>query len=396
ALLLVAALGAMTSMHEVHASVLSEPLFLACLALVLAALARRPDDPWRAGIPAAVAMLTRYAGAALVGATVLWMLVRPGRLRDRLRRATFAALPAMVLQGAWVVRTQRLAGTRAIRKIALYGDLGPTFRQGVNTLVAWLVPDALANDADAIRWRGALAVGAGVALAAMTIHGLWEARVASRGYETPESDTPARARVAMRTATAAALLVVCYLAIVLVSRLLADPMIPLDERLLAPAILLVTVVIAIGTDWWLRARRTVPTRAVVVAALLVWWLGAFSATRLEARWALSHGSDFAGEEWRRSELLAWARDSAASRPLYTNWPAAIFFHWHRASHVLPKRGASSRELRAFGDTVRARGAVVLQFATESAEYVTTKDLLRTGLHLIAELDDGTVWGRRRR
>ena len=51
-ILLAVGLFAMTSMHEIHVSVLSEPLYLACTVLALAAMVWSPDKPWRAGIPA--------------------------------------------------------------------------------------------------------------------------------------------------------------------------------------------------------------------------------------------------------------------------------------------------------------------------------------------------------
>src|SRR5258707_6037962 len=47
--LLPIALFAMTSMHEVYVSVLSEPLFFACLVGTLAAMVWWPDRPLRAG-----------------------------------------------------------------------------------------------------------------------------------------------------------------------------------------------------------------------------------------------------------------------------------------------------------------------------------------------------------
>ena len=50
------------SMHEVHVSVLSEPLYLAVTALALAAMVRRPERPGLTGAVAALAPLVRYVG----------------------------------------------------------------------------------------------------------------------------------------------------------------------------------------------------------------------------------------------------------------------------------------------------------------------------------------------
>ena len=101
-ILLAVALFAMSAMHEVHVSVLSEPLFLAFLALTLAAMVRRDERPWLAGLCAALAAMTRYAGISAIGAVVLWSIARRGTFGERLRRGAWALLPAAVLARAVV------------------------------------------------------------------------------------------------------------------------------------------------------------------------------------------------------------------------------------------------------------------------------------------------------
>ncbi|MEO5814424.1 MAG: hypothetical protein ABIT20_03985 [Gemmatimonadaceae bacterium] len=386
-ILLAVALFAMTSMHEVHASVLSEPLYLACMALVLAAMVYAPDRPLRAGIPAAVGVMTRYAGASLVGAVALWALVQPGTWLERVRRAVLAVLPAVVLQGIWVVRTRAAAsaGAEGIRKFAIYGNLRPTLAQGGATLAAWIVPDPTAS-AEPIAHHGAIAVVAGFALVVLMSIGIWRAWRASRARD----DAPAS--LTWRLFTAVGLLLVCYLGIVAVSRLLADPEIPLDERILAPPLLLATTLVAAALGLWWRGTRLVIARIAVCSALLGWWFAAASATYAEARYALDWGSDFAGEQWRHSELLDWARHDGASATLYSNWPAAVYFHLHRPARELPK-DFDAITLAAFADTVRVRGGRVLLFDVAANEYAPTALLVKVpGLRTVARLSDGVVMG----
>jgi len=125
---------------QVHESVLSEPLFIALLVATLAAMVRAPDEPIVAGVLAGVASLVRYAGISVVGGVVLWQLARAGTVRQRFTRALVAGLPAVVLQGAWVLRTMHSAGTSSIRQISLYGEITSTLREGWRTTSAWLVP----------------------------------------------------------------------------------------------------------------------------------------------------------------------------------------------------------------------------------------------------------------
>jgi hypothetical protein len=112
--------------------------------------------------------------------------------------------------------------------------------------------------------------------------------------------------------------------------------------------------------------------------------------RRAARYALDEGADFAGDRWRRSPLLAWARTNGAGHPLYTNWPVAVYVYLQRPSHTLPPLG-DRRALAAFADTIGARDGRVLAFDVAGVEYVTGETLAACcGLRVVARLEDGIV------
>jgi hypothetical protein len=385
-ILVAVALFAMDAMHEVHVSVLSEPLFLACLALTLAAMVHAPDRPLRAGVPAALGALTRYAGISLVGAAALWQLFQRAPLTTRLRRAAEAVLPALVLQGVWVLRTRRMAGPTAIRRFAVYtGGLGATLAQGGATLAGWLVPDPDAS-ATPMPHHGGLALAAGALLLVVVGVG---ARRAWRLARTPANDA-APSTTAWRLIAASVVLMACYAGMLLASRLLADPAIPLDNRLLAPVLLLATTIAATTIALWWCAARSAPARVAVAAALLAWWTASAAVTEDDAEYALTQGSDFAGEQWRRSELLAWARADGMTHPLYSNWSAPLYFYLHRPSRLVPLRDDAGA-LAAFPDTLRARDGRALVFDVAGEEYATAEQLAGVrGLRVVARLEDGVV------
>jgi hypothetical protein len=284
------------------------------------------------------------------------------------------------LQGIWVIRTRiaASAGAEEIRKFAVYGNLRPTLAQGGATLAAWIVPDPLAST-EPIAHHGGIAVAAGFALVVLMSIGVWRAWPSR--HEQSSTST-------WRLFTAGALLLVCYLGIVGVSRLLADPDIPLDERILAPALVLLTTLTAAALALWWNGTRLIVARIAVCGALLGWWFAAASATYAEARYALEWGSDFAGEQWRHSELLDWARHDRGT--LYSNWPAAVYFHLHHPSRELPK-DFDATTLKAFADTVRVRGGRVLLFDVPAIEYAPTALLVKApGLQIVARLSDGVV------
>ena len=375
----VLALFAMPAFVETHLSVLSEPLFLACLVGTLVAMvsaSRQTEEGARlqrgvlAGIVAAAAMLTRYAGTAVVGAVVLWMLYLPGPPAARLRRAVIASVPAIFLGSFWVLHLHLTSGVRGVRTISTYGGLLDTLAMGVSTIVAWVVP--LMSD-QTLPGRGWFALAGIVMLVIVVV----------RSYRTGGQSMA-------RTAIAAALtMALCYVVVLVASRVLADPNIPFDNRILSPVFLLLTVIAAIAIrECWRQWR--LPARIVSVALVLAWFGASITVVQDEVSWALENGEDFAQEQWSKSPLLAWARLQGSQRPLYTNWPAAVFFYLHRPSHEVPHDTAP--DLRAFTDTVRTRNGVVIIFDTPSPGEIGADALAQAaGFRRVARFADGSAF-----
>ncbi len=349
---------------QVHENVLSEPLFIALMAFTLATMVRAPSRPIVSGALAAIASIVRYAGVSLIAGVVLWQLTRAGTLRQRISRAVVAALPAIVLQGAWVLRTMHRAGPSAIRRISLYGEITSTLREGWRTTSAWLVPGM------GELWG--IFVAAGVAV--LVVIALWESR-------------PLRAR--QNPAIAAALLAACYLGLVLASRLGADPGIPLDDRLMAPLLLLleVAIVLIIAPAW---TRWPAVAKGGVGLLVLLWWGAAIRVSAASVEYARQTGNDFAEDCWRNSPLTAWVRANSAGRPLYTNVPEALYFHSARLSHEFPDE-TDAFTIRAFTGTLARRGALLIDF-DETCGTVNNSDSVLTHLPLrvVASMPTGRV------
>jgi hypothetical protein len=309
-------------------------------------------------------------------------------LRLRLRRAAVAVTPAVLLQGIWVLRTHHAGRSAAIRHFAVYGDLAYTLKQGSETLRDWIIPVADRSSSD-VPHRGGIALVTGLLLIVLTISAARRARGLALARRA--SDRPPPSPVdAWRLLRASALLLLCYLGMVAASRLLADPNIPLDDRLLSPALLLATVILATTIALWWRGPHPAPPRLALAVALAAWGIASASVTLDEARGALDYGSDFAGDQWRHSALLDWARTDGAPHPLYTNWPAAVYFHLHRPSRELP--GDDDLDgLAAFADTLRRRNGRILAFDVAAKATISNAALLaQPGLRVVARLADGVV------
>jgi hypothetical protein len=152
--------------------------------------------------------------------------------RARLRRLAWALGPGVVAQSLWALRTSLVGTTEPIRQFALYDGLSESLRQGFSTIAAWLVPEH--------RWTSpmphralvaALVAGLVILVLTLGVRALIDER---RSSVSPADGNPARVEVAWRAIVASAMMVLSYLAILVASRLVADPDIPFDQRLLSP------------------------------------------------------------------------------------------------------------------------------------------------------------------
>jgi hypothetical protein len=359
-----------------HWQVISEPL---CLALLMATLALMTfsSRPLLYGTAAALAGMVRYAGVSATGAVALWALGRGGTLAERTRRAAVAVAPSVILHALWVLRTEAESGE--VRRFGLRGGLGPTFRQLVETVGAWLAPAVPPS------WeQGVIAFVVGTAAAVLLLRSI-RAR-SSEGEAAAPGGAPPR-----QLQRASLLLAACYAALVLFSRLFVDEGIPFDERLLSPFIMLVEVAAAAGLAATWSGWR--PGARAAAAGVGVLWLAASGwATVRAVRDATDGGWGYASDEWRGSQLGQWLRTSAPRGPIYSNNSPAAYFLTDRPSRDLPD-SLDPDSVRAFGRLLVTRGGVLVRFPFDF-EPVAAPDSIaaRLALPLLAAFPEGAVWG----
>jgi hypothetical protein len=371
----------------VHGSVLSEPLFLALLALFTWQLARerRGVDTRRTlvlGALAAAATLVRYAGASLVVAVVFeawWTVEGPwrGSWWQRARRAFVAAELPVVVLAIWVLTRPHSDDAEQIRDVGLYTrGIGDTLMGGLNTAARWLAPGV---NTDGVRTMAALAVLAALcALAVRTV------RAARRGtVAAPER----------RLYRATTIMLASYALVVGASRLLADPGIPLDDRMLAPVFLLAALGVGIALAGYWRAllpeRRGIVLLTAGIAASWMWGSEEVGAALVnDSRW---DGGDLAAHEWTASPLVAWASHAPPGTALYSNWPAVIWFHTSRAAHELPWV-LDSNTVNEFRAKIGREHGALLSFRARAEDYAPPDSLAAlAGLVAVGRWRDGTIW-----
>lgn len=386
-ILVLGILASTPALIAVHAGILSEPLFLALLAVFTWQMSRerRGVDTTRTlilGALASAATLTRYAGVSLVVALVAeaWWTV-DGKWIDtwrvRAKRAMVAAeLPAVVL-AVWVFTRPHSEGSEKIREVGIYtSGFGATLLGGMDTFAHWIAPGV---NSDTARTMAAIAVFVAVwALVLRTI------RAARRGL-VPASE--------LRSYRATAIILLSYLAVVFASRLLADPGIPLDNRILAPLFVLVSLRVAVAMASFLRAtlvsHRGIALFTIGVTASWMWGAEEVSAGMISDYRA--DGSDLAAHEWTASPLVEWAAHAPAGTPLYSNWPAAIWFHTARATHEIPS-DLDAETVNAFRAKIEREHGALLSFKVHAEDYAPPDSLAAlAGLVAVERWPDGTIW-----
>lgn len=366
------------AVFDAHISVLSEPLFIALILLVLAAMVYARDRLLLMGLLATLAVAVRYAGASAPLAVVLWTLFDARHdLRTRVRRAGVVAFIPCISIALWFARTAMVPDRHETPRISLYGGWGATLAQARDTLAEWLAP--LLPDG-AIQRTIAILVAISLVVFIVT------------AVRDTAADRFRRMQVGGVSTLlgATSLLGSCYLLVIVASRAFIGGTIPLDWRILSPVIALIEIASVVSIGYWWRAYL-LPTRIAIAVLVLGWAAAAATVTVNDAMYATSEGSDFAGSDWRESPLIAWVRDNGAGHPLYSNWPAALYFHANRIARELPKAGKPG-DVTPFGDQLGRDRGYVVAFNEASPDFVPPDTIARrTGLRLVVRAADGAVW-----
>ncbi len=359
------------AINGVHLSVLSEPFFLACLALTLLAMVRHPRRPFLSGAAAAAAAMVRYAGFCAPVAVVLWFFFSSNKsLRERLAESAKAAsIPAIVI-AAWLIRGVLLPDAQGEMEISIYGHFLGTFRQGLSTIADWLAPS--------VESRTLRALSTVVMCCALIIAG---------ASAVPTIRTRKKTVELLR---ADLLLLSCYMVTLLAARLFVGDAIPFDFRILSPAIFLAEIAMIVCVAAFVsRAGRLAQVATAAIATL--WLAGSVFVSSQNAIEAITDGSDFASSDWRTSPTVAWVISRSDGHAIFSNWPAAIYFRTNRIARDIPQ-SLEKAELHEFADIMREKHGVFVAFSSNNTDYPPPDSIARdAGLVELREFPDGKLW-----
>ena len=323
-------------MIQAHAEAMSEALYMALSVPALLLLSDMDGawKPWKiatAGLLAAAAWLTRYAGLSLLlaGGTVL--LLRPGRpRRDRMAAAALfvglAAVPMLI----WIGRTYMLSGEVANRSLAWH-PAGLEFLAGmVDLLLTWFAPG---------RWvhgRSLQLLGAAIALGLL----LWAA-----GRRWAAERSPAvHSRESSRWAGLLLVYAISYGTVFVVAKWTFDELIYLDNRLLSPMLqaLLLLTAFALHRLSAVRFKLARPAAVILSLALVGLYAG---RTHRVVKWLYEEGAGYTARGFHESSTIALLQ-RLDDRPVFTNAVPAVYFWTGRIPYTITPLGTARERVTA--------------------------------------------------
>lgn len=355
-----------------HWIVLSEPLSYALLAVTLGLMAGKPERPWAYGLTAALANIVRYAEIAGVATAVLWAAAQPAAWKVRIRRALVAGLPALILQGAWLVRERVVEARTPFATVGRFAGVARTVEQGIGRIGAWLVPSPVLP--------ASLIPVAVLAMLAV----LWLV------HRTITVRVP-RIGPLERWLLALLLFSGVYAAILLFSRTFVGGEIEFDDRMLSPLYLcggaaVGTMVGNLWDGWTPRGRWA-------AGGLLAAWMASAAVVDVgQVRTLRREGYGYEGEDWQKTDFAQWLRTFGARYEIYSNDPAAVYFLTGRPSRMLPETLAPDSVAR-FKDVFNKHPSLLVGFQDDYRRSAAPAVLARDyGLWKLKDFDYGAAWG----
>ena len=294
---------------------------LALLRIEAVLRAGRRADLLAAGAFAALALLARYMGVAVVaaGGGLLLFAGAGAALGERLRRALVFCGIAGLPMGLWLARNFLLVGTlTGHRRPVDYSPLG-LLRDIGEGVAGWGAADF--GTADFGTWPYLL-LGA----ASAVVVGAWGARRPARGGEGGAD----RARGLLPAAVFGGYSL-AYLALLYAALLLGNSWNGVEWRYLTPVYLPLLVTAAVLLDRAPASRGLRVLRGGAFAAAAFWAFGQAAPTARAVARANSAETipenGYGGAWWRRSETLRHLREHfAPGDTVYSNLPALAAFH----------------------------------------------------------------------
>jgi hypothetical protein len=366
------------SLLQVHASALSEPLFISMslLSFWVFDLYIERDTHWLWLVVAAslvgIAYLTRYAGLGLALTFLAALFLLHSTWRKRWISAGIFTASLMPWIAGWALHNELAGGSVTNRVLVWHPISADNLDAGLRTISSFLMP------VEALRVPLFKTPGVFVA-AVLLISGAILIWLVANWL--PRTRTPARGQA---VTFISAVYVGCYMAGIVAAMLFFDASTKFKLRILAPVyVALLILLVAAGA--WVWSRRPEIVMLVGIAIVGVSAYGQYDTVSTLAK----GGQGYASFKWYDSDAMSYLRGLPADIHIYTNEPGAVYLYTGRGAYVLPDRvdpvtaeirPGFNRGLVELQADVNSGHAVLALFSGGDSSAVNAEELSR-GLYL---------------
>jgi 4-amino-4-deoxy-L-arabinose transferase-like glycosyltransferase len=270
-----------------------------------------------AAVFAALAFLTKYAGAATVAAVVFAVVCFQKRTwRRKLRDALVVGLGGSLPGLLWGLRSFLLTDTLNNRTLGFHLPVMGNLVEAFYTLYGWYIPEPflVGNEKWFVLSTGALIL---VVLATLTYR---------RQLKTLVSETPRLVWLNMA-------FIFFYIAVVFFSKTFIDPKIGMSNRMFVP-ILPASLLLVFGGmhALWITKKRWLRSLMALVGVYLIVLSLAYTRVRLPE--LHQRGLGLARRGVNNSEAIQILEDQAGERMIYSNYTYAVYLRTGYAGYKL--------------------------------------------------------------
>lgn len=306
----------------------------------------------------ALAFLTRYSGAALVCTGVIGVvLLSRGTFFEKARDScVFLAISSLPV-ALWLVRNIVLAGNATNRNAAFHPITATHFHLALENISEWILPVSVPDTAR-------------MAFALVFVTGTVAAHVFLSLRKKKQAEGEAIGRYPSSFHSLAAIFVITYVALLLISISFFDAYIPLDDRILSPIHVFGIIIILCMVNELLGlagGMKLVKAFAVAVCTLFL----AFYLSKGVALVTRTHdsGLGLARREWQNNRDVKQLRALTPDVHVFSNRPYAIYLLSGRSAFRIPARRDEETgkinenylaEIAAMNEQFRNRKAIVIK------------------------------------
>jgi hypothetical protein len=379
------------SLLRLHATALSEPLFLffSLLSFWMFDLYHERDAHWLWLVACSafvgLAYLTRYAALALAITFVIGLLVLHKSWRKRLISAGIFAFGLLPWIAGWAIRNSVVGGTTMNRTLVWHPITGANLDIALRTVSGFLVPVEA--------WRQVLFRVPGffifIVLAILVAVLCFVVSRIRRNRALPDGSGGEVLSLLH------GVYVFGYLASILVSMTLFDASTKFRLRILSPVyVALFVLLITFGVWVWRRRRGLALVLGLLVLAGSVYGLTAAMSDLTRG------GQGYASFKWYDSQAMEFLRALPRDVMIYTNEPGAVYLYTGIPGYVLPDqvdpvtaaaRPGFEQGLEQVQADVRSGNAVMALFSGGDSPAEDASQL-SSGLHLIHKSGGAEIYG----